>query len=100
MVKKVFIGRITLRDVVVHMGHMGQRLTTEMKNMEQRLTKKIDDVDAKLSRRIDSLDAGLNSRMDILEERIDALDVDLTATIKDTIVIRRHVGMPYPKDDD
>ena len=96
MVKKVFIGRVTLRDVVVHMEHMEQRLSKKIGELDH----KVESLDSRLSKRIYTLETTLNSRMDILEERIDALDVDLTATIKDTIVIRQHVGMSYPKDDD
>lgn len=33
-----------------------------------------------------------------LTERIDALDEDLTATMRDTIRIRRHVGMPVASE--
>jgi len=71
-------------------------LLEHMHGMEQRLSKKID-VNTK------SIDAnsksikGLAQCMDTLEthltERIDALDEDITATIRDTVKIRRHVGM-------
>ena len=76
-------GGITLSDVVVHMEHMEQRLSSritgteiemkgmriEMKGMEERLT-----------------------------ERIDAVEEDLTATMQDTMRIRAHVGMPVPTE--
>lgn len=78
---------ITLQDVVVHVEHMGQRLSSEvkqlsseMKNMEKRLSSRMDGMEKRLT------------------EHIDALDEDLTATMQDTVRIRAHVGMPVPTE--
>ncbi|MSR87109.1 hypothetical protein EXS70_02965 [Candidatus Peribacteria bacterium] len=82
---------VTLRDVVVH-----------MQGMEQRLTKRIDGVDVRVSR-VDIGLTKLDNRLTEVEERlttrIDALDEDLTATIMDTVKIRKHVGMAVPVDE-
>ena len=86
---------ITLKDVVVHMNNMEQRLSIKIEANTKNIASNtivIRELDKKLSRRIDSLDKKLS-------ERIDALDEDLTATIKDTVLIRRHVGMSIPDEE-
>jgi len=72
---------ITLRDVVVH-----------MQNMEQRLSSKIDENTQRINENTHAIQN--------LEIRIDVLKEDLTATIKDTIKIRKHVGIASVDDDD
>ncbi|MBI4129141.1 hypothetical protein HY464_00440 [Candidatus Peregrinibacteria bacterium] len=96
---------ITLRDIVVHVGHMGQRFSSEMKSMEQRLSSRMDGMEKRLSSRMDGMEkriGGLSSDMKSMEthltDRIDALDEDLTATMHDTMRIRAHVGMPVPTE--
>jgi phage-related minor tail protein len=85
---------ITLRDVVVHIGHMEQRLSSRMTGVETEMK------DVKMEMK--SMEKRLSSRMDGMEtrltERIDALDEDLTATMHDTMRIRAHVGMPVPTE--
>jgi hypothetical protein len=76
---------ITLRDVVMHVQHMGQTLTSEMKKMGQRLTSEI----RHLSTRIDANTEAIYD----LRLRVDVLEKDLTSTIKDMLGIRRHVGL-------
>ena len=100
---------ITLRDVVVHMQGMEQRLTKRIDGTDARvgslttrvdtlttrvdtLTTKVDKLEVNLTKRIDSLERDLTTRMDSLGE-------DLIATLKDTIKIRQHVGMPVPMED-
>ncbi len=97
-VKKV-IGKvkdITLRDVVVHMEYMEQRLSSKIDDVDKSLSSKIDGVEKNLSSRIDENTRATeqNSR-DIRDLRLDvnALGEDLVATIKDTVKIRQHVGM-------
>ena len=80
---------ITLHYVIVHMQHMEQRLSAKTDDTERRLSLKIAGVKNGLSAKID---ANTHAIQD-LTLRIDALEEDLTATIKDTIKIRRHVGM-------
>lgn len=84
---------ITLRDVVTHI----QAVRNDMQNMEKRLSKKIDNNSSKIDGNTKNI-LSLKQDMQILEthltQRIDALDEDLTATIKDTVKIRRHIGMP------
>lgn len=94
-------GRITLRDILAHIGHMGQRIhrmEDGMKRMEKNLGARIE----ANTTSIQAFDRKFDVRIDDLEEhltrRIDALDEDLTATIMDTITIRKHVGMPVPED--
>lgn len=71
---------ITLKDIVVHMQSMGQRLSGDMKKMERRLNIRIDTLEERLT------------------TRIDALDEDLTATMQDGLKIRKHVGMAVDED--
>jgi hypothetical protein len=85
--KKAKAKDITLKDVVVHMQHMEQRLTSAI----DQNSRDIRHVEAKLTTRIDSLEDTLTRRMDALE--------DLTATIQDTVKIRRHVGMALPDEE-
>lgn len=84
-------GETTLRDVIVHMVHM-----------EQRLSARIDANTASIQVLTVHVDT-LTKRMDIFEkvftERMNALEEDLTATMRDTIVIRGHVGMPIPNGE-
>lgn len=102
-----------------HMDGMDQRiggLEQYMKGMEKRLTTAIrantDGIAlntgaiAENSRAIaeNGKDIFLiHRRIDIFEtnvtQRFDALDEDLTATIKDTLMIRRHVGIPVPDEE-
>ena len=81
----------SLLDVINHMSHMEQRQgklieanTAAIVNVRKGIT-------------------GLNGRIDLLEERltrrIDALEEDLTATMLDTIKIRKFVSMPLPEED-
>jgi len=83
-------GRITLRDVITH-----------IQGVEQSLSAKIDGVDRRLSAKIDNNTRAIEGNtMDIrdLRIRIDALEEDLTATIKDTMKIRRHVGIAVEEE--
>ena len=85
---------LTLRDVVVHVGHMGQQLSSEMKNMEKRLSSRMDGMEKK----IETNTTAITDLKKTLTERIDALDEDLTATMKDSLRIRQFVGMPVPME--
>ena len=85
---------ITLRDVVVHVGHMGQRLSSEVKSMEKRLSSRMDGMEKK----IETNTVAIADLKKTLTERIDALDEDLTATRKDSLRIRQFVGMPVPTE--
>jgi ribosomal protein S15P/S13E len=81
---------ITLKDVIIHMQHM-----------EQRLTKKITDSEQKLSARIDinSRDIRLLSiKIEDLTAHVEQLDVDLQSTNVAMLTIRQHVGMSMPED--
>ncbi|OGJ56941.1 hypothetical protein A3H22_04395 [Candidatus Peribacteria bacterium RIFCSPLOWO2_12_FULL_55_15] len=83
-------GGITLSDVVVHMEHMEQRLSsritgTEIEMKGMRIEMKGMRIEMK----------GMEER---LTERIDAVEEDLTATMQDTMRIRAHVGMPVPTE--
>lgn len=87
---------ITLHDVIAHMN-----------NMHQDLSKRIGDLEVGLGARIDQNSADirkLNIKIDDLEmrltQRIDALYEDLTATIMDTIKIKKHVGMAVSDEFD
>lgn len=62
---------ITLKDVIIHIQHLGQRLDKRIDDLEERLT-----------------------------TRIVALEEDLTVTMHDVMFIKRHVGIPVPDADD
>lgn len=82
---------ITLRDVVIHMQHM-----------EQRLSEKIDanTVSIRLLKiEVYDLKTKVNDLEDTFTSRMDALDEDLVATMKDTMGIRKFVGMPMPSQE-
>jgi hypothetical protein len=82
---------ITLRDVIIHMQHMEQRLSAAIAGNTAAIAGNAKDI------------RSLNGRLDVLEEnlthRIDTLEEDLHVTIKDMLGIRRHVGMGIPEDD-
>jgi hypothetical protein len=86
---------ITLKDVIVHMEHMEQRLSGQINELFG--------ITGEINTKIDALERKLTIRMNTLErtltERIDALEEDLTATMKDTIVIRKHVGIYNGEED-
>ena len=86
---------ITLRDVIVHLQHMEVRLTARIDAVEQRVSA--------LESRVDRLERNLTTRMDNLEREfkasIEMLEGDLVAVIKDTLIIRRHVGMQIPEEE-
>lgn len=94
-VKKKSSGKngITLRDVVIHVGHMGQQLSAEIQGVKADVTGLKADV-AGLKTDVQGIKVEMKQMEQRLTQRIDALDEDLTATIKDTIRIRQHVGMP------
>lgn len=90
-------GRITLRDVITHISHVGQRVH----RIEERMTcveKGMDGMEKRLDAKIERNTIAIQDLKEHLTRRIDALDEDLTATIMDTITIRKHVGMPVPED--
>jgi hypothetical protein len=76
--------------------------------MEQRLTARLDKHDGMFVAQGKHIDANTiaieNVRKTVLDaeehltNRINALDEDLTAVMTDTIIIRRHVGMPVPEE--
>jgi hypothetical protein len=82
---------ITLYDVMAHL----QGMKVDMRNMEARLSTKIDTQisasESRLSIKIDTMETHLTQRLDALEE-------DLVATMKDTRHIRQHVGIANPDE--
>ncbi len=76
---------ITLRDVIVHMNNIEQRLSAKIGENTQGIKENTVSMH-RLEGRVDVLGENLTTRMDALEE-------DLTAVIKDTMKIRRHVGL-------
>lgn len=81
---------ITLRDVIMH-----------VQNMQQQLLSNIEDVELRLSSAIAENTKGIaenTSAIRKLSIRIDTLEEDLTATITDTMKIRRHMGMAVPDE--
>lgn len=85
---------ITLRDILTHIQGVSMSVRT-LEGKVDRLEGKVDRLEGKVDRLETRLDAGLAD----LHERIDVLEADLTVTIKDTLVIRRHVGMSAGEDD-
>lgn len=87
MVKKRSTGKkkgITIRDVVIH-----------MQGMEQRLTKEI----TANTVAIKYVNSRINDVETNLVDRIDGLGKDIDVTMMDTIKIRQHVGMALPDDE-
>ncbi len=80
-----------------------------MQHMERRLVAKIDGLDARtggletrmgnLENRMGSLETKMEDLKVTLIRRMDSLEEDLTATMKDSLTIRRHVGMTLPDED-
>lgn len=79
--------RITLRDVINHMSHMEQRLTARLDTHDEMFVAQGKKIDAN------------TVAIDRLTEKVTALDEDLMATINDTIIIRKFVGMQVPEED-
>ena len=72
-----------------------------MTHMEQRLSARLDKHDEMFviqGTLIASNTVSMNDLRETLINRIDALEEDLTAVMTDTIVIRRHVGMPISEE--
>ena len=103
--------RITLRDVFSSVSDVDKRLDTQenmlrtvvnhMTHMEQRLSARLDKHDEMFviqGTLIASNTVSMNDLRETLINRIDALEEDLTAVMTDTIVIRRHVGMPISEE--
>lgn len=86
---------ITLRDVVVHLQSMEQRLSKDIQNVDKRLT----DVETRLTGLIRRVETRLTDVEERLTARISALEDDLTATMWDTVKIRKHVGMALPDEE-
>ncbi len=89
--------RITLRDVINHMSHMEQRLTARLDKHDGMFVAQGKHLDANTVA-IENIRKAVLEVEEHLTNRIHALDEDLTAIITDTIVIRRHVGMPLPEE--
>ncbi|MBI3331780.1 hypothetical protein HYZ99_02360 [Candidatus Peregrinibacteria bacterium] len=95
MVKKKQVGArkkkdITLRDVVVHMNHLHQDLSVTINDVAEQTAQNTIAIH-KLDKKIDGVEIRLTKRMDSLQE-------DLEATIRDTVKIRKHVGMPVSEE--
>lgn len=81
---------ITLRDIMNHISHLHGELVTKIDEVDDRLSKKIDrnsELIAQNSTAIKELEEKLTTRIDALEE-------DLTATMEDSYMIKKHVGIP------
>lgn len=79
-------GDITLRDVITHMQGMELRINARMERLERRLES--------MEQRMTSVEANIRD----LTDRMDALDEDLAATMKDIRIIRVHVGIPVSEE--
>lgn len=77
--------RITLHDVIAHIENMGQRLEHRIDSLEIRLNR--------FEIRLDGIDRRLNEMEQRLTARMDALEEDLTATMKDVFLIQKRVGL-------
>ena len=81
---------ISLRDVVIHMTGMEQRLSAEITSIRKATESNTKEIRANA--------VAIQDVKETLTQRIDALEEDLTATILDTVKIRQHVGMPVPSE--
>ncbi len=89
---------ITLRDVIVHMENMQQQLSGQIAGNTAAITQNSRDI-AQNSRDIAQNSTDIQDLKQTLTERIDALEEDLTATMKETYAIRKHVGMVTSHDE-
>lgn len=78
---------ITNKVLLEHMQGIKNDLPQQMKNMKQ-------DTQKQISNLIERMDRGFKEA----KEHREALQEDLTATMQDTINIRRHVGMPIASE--
>lgn len=86
---------ITLRDVVVHMQAMEQRLSSKIEINTKKIdenTEKIEENTHSLAQNTSGLHQNTVATRDLIN-RVDALEEDLVAVIKDTVRIRKHVGI-------
>ena len=81
---------ITNKVLLEHMQGIKYELKQEMKDMKQ----EIHGVKSDLSRLEQKVDRGFEEA----SQHRQALQEDLTATIQDTINIRRHIGMPVASE--
>lgn len=81
---------ITLRDVIVHIQAMKGEVLQKIGSLEKRV--------GGLERKMDGLERRMDGMEERLTQRIDALEEDLTATMRDALRIREHVGMPVPTE--
>lgn len=72
-------GGLTLVDVVNHISSHTQRIDKRMDQLEKK---------------IDQNTEAIGELKVALTKRIDALEEDLTATMEDSFMIKRHVGIP------
>ena len=84
--------------ILVQIGNLSRQINA----VEMRLDSKINNLDVK----IDSVEMRLGTKIEKntvaiekLSQGIDALGEDLVAAIKDTIMIRKHVGMALPEEE-
>jgi hypothetical protein len=82
---------ITLKDVIIHMQHMEQRLSGETRQ----LSLKVDEN----TQHIKQLYVLIKTQEVRLLEYIDGLGEDLTATMKDVFRIQQYVGLRSADDE-
>jgi hypothetical protein len=82
-------GGITLEDVVIHMQHMEQRLTTELREVKSDIVGMKGDITG-----IKGELRSIRTDMHAMEERLMThIDEDLTATMRDVYEIQLHLGL-------
>jgi len=80
---------ITLRDVIIHIGHMRVSMEQRFDGVEKRM----DGMEERMKRMDDRFDM-IDVRFDMIDKRFDAVDEDIRALGMDIIAIKLHVGMP------
>lgn len=79
-------GGLTLIDVVNHISSHTQRIDKRMDQLEEKIDRN--------AQKIDANTVAIKEVEKNLTKRIDALEEDLTATMEDSFMIKRHVGIP------
>ena len=105
--KRAIVGKkksITLRDVIAHIQGVKNSLSEEIQGMKGEMQGMKGDIRG-IKVDMHSMERRLSAKIDrnsediiTLGNRVYALSEDLTATIRDTIKIRAHVGIPIAED--
>ncbi len=83
---------ITLRDVIVHLQGVSEQLLSKIEGNTHSIAENTASI-AQNTASIAQNTIEIKSLRTEMNQRFDALEEDLTATMNDTVKIRQHVGM-------